>query len=185
MEDARRRAEDQLGLRHRRSDGRGNGGGEQLAAGHGPSVPSPRLTRDELDAALAAANAAVLAAVDAGDLDEARRQQRRAVAFEELIALTGDRGLPGRDRTGSNRGSMLASPAARRRSAGVAETPLVRAALERGYTLRSLAETLKCSHALLSQAASGRSSISADLAKRVEKLIGVPADRAHWPKLRS
>lgn len=61
---------------------------------------------------------------------------------------------------------------------------LLKALNEAGFTLRSLAEKLKVSHALLSQARKGTSSIGMDLAKQIEQLTGFKATRRNWPKLR-
>lgn len=63
--------------------------------------------------------------------------------------------------------------------------PLVLAANAKGLTLRSLAEVLKVSHALLSQARKGTSSIDKALADRIAELTGFAATKAHWPKIRS
>lgn len=63
--------------------------------------------------------------------------------------------------------------------------PLALAADKAGHTVRSLAETVGCSAALLSQARGGIRSISMDLAKKIEAVTGFAATPANWPKLRS
>lgn len=73
-----------------------------------------------------------------------------------------------------------------RHSKGQGDTdPLVEAANAHHYTLRSLAENLGVSHALLSQARKGTRSIEKSLAEKIEKLTGFPATRGNWPKLKS
>ena len=62
--------------------------------------------------------------------------------------------------------------------------PLAIAADKAGHTVRSLAETIGCSAALLSQARAGVRAISLDLANKIETLTGFEASKANWPKLR-
>jgi DNA-binding XRE family transcriptional regulator len=55
----------------------------------------------------------------------------------------------------------------------------------RGYTMRSLAQTLGVSHASLSLALKGERSIGRHLAERIEALTGYQATRENWPVLKS
>lgn len=71
-----------------------------------------------------------------------------------------------------------------RHSEAMADDPLVAAANAAHFTLRSLAEAVGCSHALLSKARKGERSIDARVAAEIERLIGFKATREHWPKLR-
>jgi len=120
--------------------------------------------------------------------DYAREVLQEALAAAEaaIQELSGalNRLQPG-DQSGNTK-PML--PAARVRvSAGTAgdnPDPLIKAANEHHYTLRSLAEAVGCSHALLSQARAGQRSIGADVAKKIEELIGFKATKRNWPKLR-
>jgi hypothetical protein len=52
------------------------------------------------------------------------------------------------------------------------------------YTIRSLAEKLGVSHAHLSQARRGQTSIAKALADEIQKLTGFPATKHNWPKLK-
>ena len=78
------------------------------------------------------------------------------------------------------------NPARVRISAGADENPdeLVAKANAAGYTLRSLAEAVKCSHALLSQARRGERTIARSITEAVEKLTGFKATKANWPRVR-
>jgi hypothetical protein len=72
-----------------------------------------------------------------------------------------------------------------RHSKGTAsEDPLRAAANDAGYTIRSLAEKLSISHALLSKARKGERSIEKALAAEIQKLTGFPATKKNWPLLK-
>jgi transcriptional regulator with XRE-family HTH domain len=78
---------------------------------------------------------------------------------------------------------MVANAARLRMSQGADAVPdeLVAKANAAGYTLRSLAEAVKCSHAVLSQARRGKRSLRRAIVEDIERLIGFPATRANWP----
>lgn len=64
--------------------------------------------------------------------------------------------------------------------------PLIKAANDAGYTIRSLAEKLreegfKVSHPLLNQCRNGTARIRATVARRIEALTGFRAIKANWP----
>jgi hypothetical protein len=89
--------------------------------------------------------------------------------------------LLARDQHGTT--TEMVNPARVRISAGADEDPdeLVAKANAAGYTLRSLAEAVKCSHVLLSQARRGKRSIRRAIVDDVERLTGFKATRANWP----
>jgi hypothetical protein len=70
---------------------------------------------------------------------------------------------------------------------GGAPDPLVKAANDSGFTLRSLVEKLRekeewrVSHPYLRQCRMGTSRIKLSLAKRIEELTGFRATKANWP----
>lgn len=59
--------------------------------------------------------------------------------------------------------------------------PFLAAIRAKGYTLRSLAETLDCQHSLLSMQRKGERPIPYERARAIEKLTGWPAKASHWP----
>lgn len=104
-----------------------------------------------------------------------------ATAEEREAALAQ---LTAGNRSGNARGMVTAERV--RHSRGTKKRDaLVVAANAKNYTLRSLAEAVDVSHALLSQARTGKRSIEADIAKKVENLTGFKATRANWPRLKS
>jgi hypothetical protein len=125
------------------------------------------------------------AAAEAGDQEEVEVWVRATLsaqyAAEEMERQEQEGRLPQRGQRG-NRSGML-NAARVRMSAGADETPdnLVAKANAAGYTLRSLAEAVKCSHALLSQARRGIRSIRREIVEDVERLTGFKATRANWP----
>jgi hypothetical protein len=128
------------------------------------------------------------AATEAGDAEEALVMDRAAytarLVADKLEAEAKAGRLPGRDQRGSNKGMVNAARV--RISAGADENPdeLVAKANAAGYTLRSLAEAVKCSHVLLSQARRGTRSIRRQIVDDIERLTGFKATRAHWPRIR-
>jgi hypothetical protein len=127
-------------------------------------------------------------ATEAGDADEALAMDRAAYTArqvaEKLEAEAKAGRLPMRDQRGSKKGMVNAARV--RISAGADENPdaLVAKANAAGYTLRSLAEAVKCSHVLLSQARQGKRSIRRQIVDDVERLTGFKATRANWPRIR-
>ncbi len=124
-------------------------------------------------AALAAAKRDV-----ATTLDDLRRNAAILEDAQKIVAQ-----LKPSNRRG-NTNEMVTS-ARVRISGGKGEgDPFVEAMNASHFTMRSLAEKLGVSHALFSQARTGKLSISLLLAKRIEELTGFKANRKNWPKLR-
>jgi hypothetical protein len=118
--------------------------------------------------------------------DEGKREAAWEVMGEvvKLLKAWGTmKGLPERYQFG-NVGKMVNAERVRHSKGQGDVDPLVAAANAHHYTLRSLAENLGVSHALLSQARKGTRSIEKSLAEKVEKLTGFPATRGNWPKLK-
>lgn len=128
-------------------------------------------------AARAAYAAARKSAVD--NLDDLRRDLASLESAQEIVAR-----LKSTNRSG-NIASEMVNAARVRISGGKGEgDPFVEALNASHYTMRSLAEKLGVSHALLSRARTGDISLGADVAKRIEDLTGFKASRKNWPKLR-
>lgn len=131
---------------------------------------------------------------DIADQLEARaralRGEGKFEAAAELALAAGDlrkaigalEGLPAPYQSGNVRDMVTAERV--RHSKGTSTDPLVEAANAAHFTMRSLAEKLGVSHALLSQARRGTRSIDKATAEAVEKLTGFPATKGNWPKLR-
>lgn len=146
----------------------------------------PKDPRQEVEDAIASLRRVALEEHRAGRVEAADVIDRQARSLIiEAGFIVGH--LKERDR-GGNAGSMVGVQRVRvssGKNAAAGKDPLVVAANAHGFTLRSLAETLKVSHALLSQARKGTSSIDRALAERIQELTGFAATKAHWPKIRA
>jgi len=106
-------------------------------------------------------------------------------ALRKLETIEAERPTLKRPSQSGNTGKDMVNAARVRISGGKGEgDPFVSALNASNFTMRSLAERLGVSHALLSQARTGKISISAELASRIEELTGFKASRKNWPKLR-
>jgi hypothetical protein len=116
----------------------------------------------------------------AGKLWDMAEEARYRATQRERAAKVG--ALRPRNQRGNKK--VMVNPARVRISAGADERPdeLVAKANAAGYTLRSLAEAVDCSHALLSQARRGERTIKRQIAEAVEKLTGFKATKANWPR---
>lgn len=114
-----------------------------------------------------------------GAKDEAAALFTAAESHRE-VADEMDR-LRRRDQRGNPKGMVNAARV--RMSAGADKNPdeLVAKANAAGYTLRSLAETVKLSHSVMSMARRGRRSIRRAVAEDIERLTGFKAIKANWP----
>lgn len=92
-------------------------------------------------------------------------------------------GLQESHRSG-NVGDMVTSERLRHSRGSASVDPLKAAANDRGYTIRSLAEKINVSHALLSKARKGERSIERALAEEIQKLTGFAATKKNWPGLK-
>ena len=121
------------------------------------------------------------AAIEAGDDKEALVMFRAASSARRVADQLERESLPRRDQRGNKK--QVLSAARVRISAGADASPdeLVVKANDAGYTLRSLAEAVKCSHVLLSQARRGKRSIRRSIVDDIEKLTGFKATKANWP----
>ena len=127
--------------------------------------------------------AALEARIDAIDDEIARLAEERERIERALAAL---RGLQDSEpsvnvNSAMQRQARLSHSRAKRKGC---DNPLAKAADKAGHTVRSLAERVGCSAALLSQARTGKSSISMDLAKKIEAITGYEATKSNWPELR-
>lgn len=132
-------------------------------------------------------------ATRAGDTAEAMVMDKAydtALRIAELMeeAEAAGRSLPADAQHGKQIGKLVAAERLRvsKGRAGGTPDPLVKAANDAGYTLRSLVEKLReegyrVSHPYLRQCRTGTSRIRATLARRIEALTGFRATKASWP----
>jgi len=116
------------------------------------------------------------AAQDAGENARAARLLNEAIVLLEQLAA-----LPETNQAGKV-DEMVHAARLRISKGRKAPDPLVKAANAAGFTLRSLAEEVGCSHALLYQARKGDTAIRKSWAERIETLTGFAASKAHWPR---
>jgi hypothetical protein len=111
-----------------------------------------------------------------GDKDLEMFFRRSAAALRQSADTLPDRKVSGKP------DEMVHAARLRISKGRKAPDPLVRAANAAGFTLRSLAEEVGCSHALLYQARKGDTAIRRSWAERIETLTGFAASKAHWPR---
>ena len=126
------------------------------------------------------------ALIKAGKPKEAAQFLLEAEYYEAAAAEMERRGigalpLRGRVQRGSTKGMVNAARVRMSMAADAVPDELVAKANAAGYTLRSLAEAVKCSHAVLSQARRGKRSLRRAIVEDIERLIGFKAIRANWP----
>lgn len=132
---------------------------------------------------IARLEAAARAALDRGDR-EAFEKAAGLVLLAKWAGQEALRPLPHASHSGKDDRMV---PAARVRHSqgkgkqGKAVDPLVTAANKGGYTLRSLAEHIGCSHAHLYQARRGTVGMRTAWAREIERLTGFEASKANWP----
>lgn len=94
-----------------------------------------------------------------------------------------ERPLTGRHQSG-NVDDMVTAERVRHSKGSLSGDPLKMAANTAGFTIRSLAEKINVSHALLSKARKGERSIEKALATEIQRLTGFPATKKNWPLLK-
>jgi len=133
----------------------------------------------------------VTLAETADEMEQAARRLHEDGQFQaasELWKAAADlrkalRGLKRLHQSG-NIGPMVTAERVRHSKGSTGEDPFRAAVNASHFTIRSLAEKLGVSHALLSQARKGARSIDKALVDEIQKLTGFPATKHNWPKLK-
>ncbi len=100
-----------------------------------------------------------------------------------VMGAPGEARLLAADHSGKLR-AMVTAERVRHSKGSTGDDPFRAAVNAAHYTIRSLAERLGVSHAHLSQARRGQTSIAKNLADAIERLTGFPATKSNWPKLK-